>query len=161
MGRTWHDLKEANESQYDDSFTWNHSPSALHRSWPGGPWECGVSASVFGPQSPDQQWSGEKRETWMKLQTITTHSLHRGKKGITNEKRKKIAYFQLESASNLWQRGVAAGFPGILQQDGNINNYSTLSLLINNCDKWHNNITSNFAIIRELLFIYLAKTQKM
>lgn len=42
--------------------TLSRSPSALHRSWPGGLWVCVVSASVSGPPSPDQLWSAKTQE---------------------------------------------------------------------------------------------------
>lgn len=42
--------------------TSSRSPSALHRSWPGGLWVCVVSASVSGPLSPDQLWSAKTQE---------------------------------------------------------------------------------------------------
>lgn len=58
----FHILAAVNNSVNNQHTTWSHSPSALHRSWPGGPWECVASASVSGPPSPDQLWSAKTQE---------------------------------------------------------------------------------------------------
>lgn len=54
--------------------TWSRSPSALHRSWPGGPWECVASASVSGPLSPDQLWSAKTQEEVSALTLMASHT---------------------------------------------------------------------------------------
>lgn len=82
--RTYEQDKSDQKLQFP---TWSRSPSALHRSWPGGPWECVVSASVSGPLSPDQLWSAKtQEEVWAVTLTQTFGTTNRHHCGLPGSK---------------------------------------------------------------------------